>query len=625
MIFFSLNKTKQISSLNIAKLSTSSNYVIFKGKTSENFHLVAPSPWPLLTSQSTFALLTGTVAFMHGYLNSTIYVFSGLFLVVLCMSLWFRDIVRESTFEGNHTARVQLGLRLGMILFIISEIMFFFAFFWAFFHSSLSPAIQIGAVWPPKGIETFSAFGIPFLNTVILLSSGATVTWSHHAILAGNRAEAIYGLIGTIALALVFTSLQYFEYLHANFTISDSVYGSCFYMATGFHGYIDAPFKPFHEYKQNFLKIQLKDKTLLLEQTFLQWLAGFTDAEGCFSISFLKRGNSNNVVLNYSFNLHKNDFAVLEMIKKTLHCGSLSISGNFCKYTINDHTSLIHVVLPIFNNTSLNSTKQSQFLIFQKAVNLLVDKKHLTEAGKLCLFQYYNEMKETPRTTPPKINITKYWLGGFVDGDASFTIHKSGLKLAFENHLKEIELFSEIKKFLGNSATVFLNYKKSTVFLFYHEISFLKITVLPLFSEKGVLKSKKAADFLKWSFLVHIYYYGYHKTTEGAFLVKEIQKVLNKNFSLEPETFLVYLEAKFEALLKIDSPYEVKKRLRFLRNTDILVPDSLKIRVVDDCGNEILFKSLRECSKVLKMSIKNIKKSLLSGNIYKKYKFFLLV
>jgi len=233
---FIMNKTNK-SSLKFANLSTNTNYAIFKGHTAENFHLVSPSPWPILTAFSTFALLTGTVAFMHGYLNSTFFVFSGLLLLILCMSFWFRDVIREATFEGQHTARVQLGLRLGMILFIVSEVMFFAAFFWAFFHSSLAPAVQIGAVWPPKGIETFSAFGIPFLNTVILLSSGATVTWSHHAILAGNRSEAINGLIATVVLAIIFTGFQGYEYLHASFTISDSVYGSSFYMATGFHGF----------------------------------------------------------------------------------------------------------------------------------------------------------------------------------------------------------------------------------------------------------------------------------------------------------------------------------------------------------------------------------------------------
>jgi cytochrome c oxidase subunit 3 len=231
--------TIQATSLKISKDSLSVNktpFVIFQGHTKENFHLVAPSPWPLMTASSLFALVVSFTAYMHAYLNSLSFLFFGLFLLTTSMGFWFRDITREATFEGNHTSRVQLGLRMGMILFIISEVMFFFAFFWAFFHSSVAPAVQIGCCWPPKGIETFNAFGVPFLNTVILLSSGATVTWAHHAILAGDRQGALLGLISTIALAIIFTGFQYYEYSHASFTIADSVYGSCFYMATGFHG-----------------------------------------------------------------------------------------------------------------------------------------------------------------------------------------------------------------------------------------------------------------------------------------------------------------------------------------------------------------------------------------------------
>jgi cytochrome c oxidase subunit 3 len=236
----SLNRINDIQSYKLKGSSfpeKSESFLIFKGYTKENNHLVAPSPWPLLTAEAAFALVVSLTAFMHGYLNSTTFFFISLFVLIMCMSLWWRDVVREGTFEGNHTAKVQLGLRLGMILFIVSEVMFFFAFFWAFYHSSLAPAIGIGGVWPPKGIETLNAFGVPFLNTVILLSSGATVTWCHHSILVGNRTESIYSLGLTLILAVIFTLCQYFEYVNANFTISDSVYGSCFYMTTGFHGF----------------------------------------------------------------------------------------------------------------------------------------------------------------------------------------------------------------------------------------------------------------------------------------------------------------------------------------------------------------------------------------------------
>ena len=153
------------------------------------------------------------------------------------MYTWWRDIVREATFEEQHTVSVQRGLRLGMILFIVSEIMFFFAFFWAFFHSSLSPVFNLGGVWPPEAIRTIQTSGIPLTNTFFLLSSGATVTWAHHAIIVRAKKQAIIALLFTVLLATIFTLLQGMEYIDAPFNINDSVFGSCFYMATGFHGF----------------------------------------------------------------------------------------------------------------------------------------------------------------------------------------------------------------------------------------------------------------------------------------------------------------------------------------------------------------------------------------------------
>ena len=171
------------------------------------------------------------------YKNSEILLLMGFILIIITMIIWWRDVIREATFEGHHTKVVQTGLRYGMILFIVSEIMFFFAFFWAFFHSSLAPTIEIGSIWPPQAIHPFNPWEVPLLNTIILLTSGATVTWAHHAITTGIRYEAIYGLILTVLLALIFTALQVFEYLEASFNIADGIYGSTFFMATGFHGF----------------------------------------------------------------------------------------------------------------------------------------------------------------------------------------------------------------------------------------------------------------------------------------------------------------------------------------------------------------------------------------------------
>merc|ERR1711871_418229 len=207
----------------------------YKNNQKHPFHLVDPSPWPLVASIGGLGMTFGGVMYMHTYSGGGTLFLTGFTTTIFSMFVWWRDITREATFEGWHTSVVQLGMRYGMILFIVSEVMFFFAFFWAFFNSSLAPSVEIGTVWPPKGVEVFSAWEIPLLNTIILLTSGFACTYAHHAIVLGKRREAIVGLLVTLVLAVAFTGFQLFEYTSATFGISDSVYGSTFYMATGFH------------------------------------------------------------------------------------------------------------------------------------------------------------------------------------------------------------------------------------------------------------------------------------------------------------------------------------------------------------------------------------------------------
>ena len=147
------------------------------------FHLVSPSPWPLLVSFSLLTMAIGGVMYMHGYPYGGDLLFIGTSLVAGGMALWFRDISTEGTMLGDHTVEVQKGLLIGMVLFIVSEVFAFVSVFWAFFHSSLSPAIEIGGIWPPQGITPLDAFAIPLLNTMLLLSSGAFITYGHHALL----------------------------------------------------------------------------------------------------------------------------------------------------------------------------------------------------------------------------------------------------------------------------------------------------------------------------------------------------------------------------------------------------------------------------------------------------------
>ena len=214
-----------------------------------DYHILPPDQWPLIGSFSALALTGGGVMWMHDNPYGKFVFLLGLLGVLVTMFSWWGNVIREGK-AGDHTPVVQLHLRYGMILFIASEVMFFVAWFWAFFSSALFPAPlevvegaaslvtdgSIVAQWPPKGIEVLDPFGFPLLNTFILLCSGTTVTWAHHALIHGDREGLKRGLWCTILLGLLFTSIQAYEYAQAPFDFKGNIYGATFFMATGFHG-----------------------------------------------------------------------------------------------------------------------------------------------------------------------------------------------------------------------------------------------------------------------------------------------------------------------------------------------------------------------------------------------------
>ncbi|WP_339832091.1 cytochrome c oxidase subunit 3 [uncultured Parvibaculum sp.] len=208
-----------------------------------DYHLVDPSPWPVVGAIGAFVLAVGAVLWMHEMASSWIMIL-GFAIVFYTMFAWWRDVIREAH-KGDHTPVVQLHLRYGMILFIASEVMFFVAWFWAFFDASLFAGEEIqaarveftGGHWPPQGVEVFDPWHLPLINTLILLTSGTTVTWAHHALLHDDRKGLVQGLALTVALGLLFTAVQAYEYQHAAFSFAGSIYGSTFFMATGFHGF----------------------------------------------------------------------------------------------------------------------------------------------------------------------------------------------------------------------------------------------------------------------------------------------------------------------------------------------------------------------------------------------------
>ena len=213
-----------------------------------DYHLVDPSPWPFLGSVAAFVMAVGAVMWMKtmtmlGLKVGPLLFGMGFIGVLGVMAGWWIDVINEAH-KGDHTRVVQISHRYGMIMFIASEVMFFVAWFWAFFDASLFPneAIQyarvekLGGVWPPKGIEVFNPWHLPLLNTLILLTSGTTVTWAHHALLTNDREGLKQALWLTILLGALFSIVQVYEYGHAAFGFAGHIYGATFFMATGFHG-----------------------------------------------------------------------------------------------------------------------------------------------------------------------------------------------------------------------------------------------------------------------------------------------------------------------------------------------------------------------------------------------------
>jgi cytochrome c oxidase subunit 3 len=212
-------------------------------KPNHDYHLVNPSPWPIVGAVSAFIMAVGGILFMR---HVTVWVLLiGAAGVLYTMFAWWSDVVREAQ-SGDHTPVVRMHHRYGMMLFIASEVMFFVAWFWAYFEGFFSHADPDqpgriaafgGTQWPPQGVELFNPFHLPLFNTLLLLTSGTTVTWAHHALIHGDRKGLRYGLMLTIVLGLSFTCVQVLEYSRAGFAYSGDLYGATFFMATGFHGF----------------------------------------------------------------------------------------------------------------------------------------------------------------------------------------------------------------------------------------------------------------------------------------------------------------------------------------------------------------------------------------------------
>lgn len=604
---------------------------------------------------------------MHGFSNANLFLTSAFISVILSMSFWWRDVISEGTYLGNHTLAVQKGLNMGVALFIVSEALFFLAIFWAFFHSALSPTVELGAQWPPMGIEAINPFELPLLNTVILLSSGVTVTYAHHSLIEGNRKGTLYGLIATVLLAVIFTGFQGVEYNVSSFTISDGAFGTCFYFGTGFHGLITlcvAPFINIKQLKTNISELDINSQnnnnTLLinrphysnkesvpyfLNNEFIEWFVGFSDGEGNFNIKFtdLKENTFKNVQFTFQIGLHKDEEEILIYIMRTLKCGHISRSKDRINFFVNDINSLLYVIIPIFEHFNLNSSKHYNFELFKKAVFLTKDKSHLN-TGKMEIINIQKEMQKLsgewiPNSINTKIKITKCWLAGFIDAEGCFSTNKYVPRFKLENHYKETELYREIRNFIS-VGNIFLTSHVLTransnpmIVLEINKIKELREILIPLMFKDNylLLKSLKYKDFLLWLNLVYIYFKGYHTIREGKYLFDAIKLHMNKyrmttNVNLlQNKNYISLLEidSLLVKLSKLDSPYEVKEGLRYYRNTSKLVSEATCIVVIDVNNNKTTYDSITDCAKSLQIGRLKIKQCLNKGETYKGYTFVL--
>nr|WDS46421.1 LAGLIDADG homing endonuclease [Cyathus striatus] len=352
-------------------------------------------------------------------------------------------------------------------------------------------------------------------------------------------------------------------------------------------------------------------------------------------------------MLTFQIGLHIDDLSLLENIKKQLNCGHISISGSKCNFFINDKASLVQVVLPLFNFIKLNSSKYYHFLIFEKAVNLFKDKKHLSKEGKLEMISLYKQMKLSYLAPSSKIfynvHLTLNWLGGFTDGDSTFSISNYKPRLKFENHIKELELFKRINSYLNSNTNIIttkprINRPNSnlTITLDITDIQFLKNKILNLYSKPGILKSKKLKDFNDWSIIVNLYYLGYHLKPEGQLFITEIKnrfnncrlsnniknltsslEIPNNNSSFDSLSF----DNRLKNILLTPSPYEILKGVRVKRGTTNLVSARVKIIAIDNLNNQTIYSSIKECSIKLGLDRATIKTCLIKGEEYKNYKF----
>lgn len=453
--------------------------------------------------------------------------------------------------------------------------------------SALTPTIELGGQWPPMGIEPVNPFELPLLNTVILLSSGATITYGHHSLIQGKRSGALYGSIATVVLAVIFTGFQGVEYAVSSFTISDGAYGTCFYFGTGFHGLVMLIFNYNTTIQSHYALNPLKNLSgvcasnkrfystsrassekeeinnnqiiNIIDKKFCpHWITGFADAESSFSLKVSKKNTAKSgwsVIPEFRIELHSREIILLRKIKDYFGIGIISerLDRNTIVYSVQSVTDILNVIIPHFDKYPLITQKRADYLLFKQAINLLDLKVQSTIEGiyKIIAIKssinigLSDKLKNSfPNVYPVDRSLIKFegfhpnWLTGFTDGEGCFYVNtkkantSTGYQIimtfSLSQHIRDEELLTKIKDYLGCGNIEKVSTRPTYATIVVYKYANIKDIIIPFFS-KYPLQGVKSLDFQDFCKISNIMVTKEHLTAEGVKKIKSLKSGMNSS------------------------------------------------------------------------------------------------
>jgi Heme/copper-type cytochrome/quinol oxidase, subunit 3 len=459
---------------------------------------------------------------------------------------------------------VQKGLNIGIILFIVSEALFFLAIFWAFFHSAMAPSVELGGQWPPLGIEPVNPFELPLLNTVILLSSGATITYGHHSLIHGDRKGALYGTIATVLLAIIFTVFQGIEYNVSSFTISDGAFGTCFFFGTGFHGFNCYIFNNVINRSSSSQLYSNKRfySTMSVERKILSpyWVTGFADAESSFSLKVSKKSTSRSgwhIIPEFRIELHNRDSYLLREIHAFFGVGIITEIENKNKvvYSVQSRRDLTNAIIPHFDQYPLITQKKADYFLFKQAVEMLCLNAQSDIRGVQDILSLKAAMNKglsdklnsefcwnVIPAERPTINFERIpdpnWLAGFVDGEGCFYINTKKAKgyitgyqvimtFSISQHVRDELLLRKFIDYLNCGNIEKVSTRPDGVKFIVYKFSDIRDKIIPFF-QNYPLHGMKSKDFRDFCEIAKLMENKSHLTLDGFKKIKSLKSGMNR-------------------------------------------------------------------------------------------------